>query len=259
MKYFVCSDIHGFYDEWKNALDQNGFDINNPNHKIIICGDLFDRGRQPKEIIDFILSNKDKFVIIRGNHEDLMQRMIDFNVYTVEDLQNGTMRTIKDLYPQWLSTEFDLKKIAKETRLQEVLDMCINYFETENYIFVHGWIPINEYNNTYDKDWRNANARRWAMARWENPVEMYQNKIFEPQKTIVCGHWHCSAFWHAQNPDKYDEFGEKEYFEPFITKDVIALDTCTVHTKKVNMIVKEQSKVIENNKNNKKIDDSMNM
>ena len=42
MKYFVSSDIHGFYDEWQKSLKDNGFDINNPCHKIIVCGDLFD-------------------------------------------------------------------------------------------------------------------------------------------------------------------------------------------------------------------------
>ena len=53
MKYFVSSDIHGFFDEWQNALKDKGFDLNNPEHKIILCGDLFDRGSQPKEIINF--------------------------------------------------------------------------------------------------------------------------------------------------------------------------------------------------------------
>lgn len=247
MKYFVCADIHGFYDEWIDALNKGGFDINNPNHKIIVCGDLFDRGRKPKEIIDFILSNKDKFVLIRGNHEDLMQSMIYRNDYTVADVKNGTVQTILDLCPEWKMSDLDLVTIAKKTRLQEVLDMCVDYFETEDYIFVHGWIPTKEYTKQYDSDWRNADANRWYMARWTNPVEMYNNKIFEPNKTIVCGHWHCSALWHAQNPNKYDEFGTKECFVPFITKDIIALDACTVYTKKINVIVREQSKILQKN------------
>ena len=50
MKYFVSSDIHGFFDEWMFALKRENFDISNPEHKIIVCGDLFDRGRQPKRL-----------------------------------------------------------------------------------------------------------------------------------------------------------------------------------------------------------------
>ena len=90
MKYFVSGDIHGFYDVWQNALKDKGFDLNNPEHKIILCGDLFDRGSQPKEIIEFVLKHKDKVILIRGNHEDLMEQMIERNSSDYGDLCNGT-------------------------------------------------------------------------------------------------------------------------------------------------------------------------
>ena len=237
MKFFVCADIHGYFEEWQTALKEKEFDINNPEHKIIICGDLFDRGHQPKEIIDFILSYKDKFILIRGNHEDLMQDMIDRNSSDFGDLSNGTAQTIVDLYPEWLISEFDLSKIAKQSKLQDILDMCIDYFETKHYIFVHGWIPIIEECYLYDSDWRNARNERWKKARWTNPVEMYRYEIYEPNKTIVCGHWHCSALWHEQNPNEYDEFGLKANFEPFITNNMIALDACTAYSHRVNVVV----------------------
>ena len=239
MKYFVSSDIHGFYDVWQNALKDKGFDLNNPEHKIILCGDLFDRGSQPKEIIDFVLEHKDKVILIRGNHEDLMEQMIERNSSDYGDLCNGTAQTIVDLYPEWQISEFDLKKIAKETRLQEVLDMCVGYYETKHYIFVHGWIPIIENCYLYDSDWRTARKERWEKTRWTNPVEMFRYEIYEPNKTIVCGHWHCSALWHELNPDKYEEFGDKANFEPFITKNMIAIDACTTYSHKVNVVVLE--------------------
>lgn len=239
MKYFVSGDIHGFYDEWQNALKDKGFNLDNPEHKIILCGDLFDRGSQPKEIIEFVLKHKDKVILIRGNHEDLMEQMIERNSSDYGDLCNGTAQTIVDLYPEWQISEFDLKKIAKKTRLQEVLDMCVDYYETTHYIFVHGWIPIIENCYLYDSNWRTARKERWEKARWTNPVEMYIYEIYEPNKTIVCGHWHCPALWHEQNPDEYEEFGDKANFEPFITKNMIAIDTCTAYTKKVNVVVLE--------------------
>lgn len=239
MKYFVFGDIHGFYDEWQSELKEKGFDISNPEHKIILCGDLFDRGSQPKEIIEFVLKHKDKVILIRGNHEDLMKQMIERNSSDYGDLCNGTAQTIVDLYPEWQISEFDLKKIAKETRLQEVLDMCIDYYETKHYIFVHAWIPIVENCYLYDSDWRTARKERWEKARWTNPVEMFRYEIYEPNKTIVCGHWHCSALWHEQNPDEYEEFGDKANFEPFITKNMIAIDACTTYSHKVNVVVLE--------------------
>lgn len=78
---------------------------------------MFDRGRQPREIIDFILSHKNKFILIRGNHEDLMQDMIDRNKNTYGDLCNGTAQTIVDLYPKWQISEFDLKKNSRRNGL----------------------------------------------------------------------------------------------------------------------------------------------
>ena len=57
MKYFVCSDIHGFYTEWMTALKNSGFDKDNPEHKIIfwniMCEKLIDvkkrRGERANE------------------------------------------------------------------------------------------------------------------------------------------------------------------------------------------------------------------
>lgn len=239
MKYFVSSDIHGFYDEWITALNEKGFDIKNPNHKIIICGDLFDRGKKPKEIINFILLNQDKFILIKGNHEELMENMILRNEPVYVDFHNGTVDTILSLYPNWQILEFDLYKISRRTGLEDVLLLCKDYYETDNYIFVHGWIPINESTFTYDKNWRKASREKWNKARWLNPLDMYKNKIFEPNKKIVCGHYRCSAFWHFINPQKFDSLGGKARFSPFIDENIVALDAFTFESKKVNVVVIE--------------------
>lgn len=239
MKYFVSSDVHGHFNEWQFRLNNSGFDLENPNHMIVLCGDLFDRGRQPKQIIDFILAHKDKVILIRGNHEDLMQEMIDRNHNTSADLHNGTAYTIVDLYPEWQVSEFDLKAIANKTGLQEVLDLCIDYFETKNYIFVHSWIPVIEDCYLYDINWRTAEKTRWEKARWVNPLEMTEYELFEPNKTIVFGHWHCSAFWNRENPEEYKQFGSNANFNPFINKNYIAIDACTTRSKKVNVLIIE--------------------
>ena len=248
MKYFVSSDIHGFYKEWQKALRNKGYDKNNPNHCIVLCGDVLDRGRQPKQIINYILRNKEKIILVRGNHEDLMQEMINRNEAYWHDLSNGTARTIVDLCPEWEVTRFDLKEIAKETRLQEVLDSFVDYFETDHYVFVHGWIPTKGSEQKYDKNWRNAGKERWEAARWANPVEMYKNRIFAPNKTIVCGHWHCSSFWHEEDPIRYKEYGEGANYKPYIKTEVMAIDACTALSGKVNCVVIEDTKCKDNNK-----------
>lgn len=238
MKYFVSSDIHGFYNEWIYALNEKGFDINNPEHKIIVCGDLFDRGTQPEEIIRFILSNKEKFILIRGNHEDLMQDMINRNKDHLLDLQNGTSTTIMYLCPEWKTRDLNLKDIAIETGLQQVLDSCVNYYETTHYVFVHAWIPFDDIDYTYNEDWREANEQSWHIAKWAHPPAMVNLGVFEPNKTIVCGHRCCSLLWQYAYPDVYDDYDNANY-EPFISDAVIGLDASTAYTYKVNVIVLE--------------------
>lgn len=239
MKYFVSADIHGFFDEWQKALKEKGFDLNNPNHKIIICGDLFDRGRQPKEIIDYILAHKDKIILVRGNHEDLLEDMIRENYSSCVDEKNGTKQTIDDLRRILnLNDKYSMLEVSQKANLQYVVDKCVNYYETEHYIFVHAFIPLSD-DWEYDKYWRYASANRWKEARWINPVVLYKKNVYDPEKTIVCGHWHCSALWHEVNPNKYDEFGPKANFEPFISEHIIAIDACTSYSKKVNVVIIE--------------------
>ena len=62
---------------------------------------------------------------------------------------------------------------------------------------------------------------------------MYQMKLHLKNKTLVFGHWPCSAFWANKNPKKYVEFGDKACFEPFTTKEIISLDACSPCLKKL--------------------------
>jgi predicted MPP superfamily phosphohydrolase len=73
-KYFVTSDIHSFMDELMVALDKKGFDKDNKDHILCICGDLLDRGDKTVELFEFIkgLQEQDRLIYVRGNHEDLL-------------------------------------------------------------------------------------------------------------------------------------------------------------------------------------------
>ena len=73
IKYYVVSDVHSFFTELKTVLTEKGFFDDPEPHKLIICGDLFDRGTEAQEMQAFImdLMAKDQVILIRGNHEDL--------------------------------------------------------------------------------------------------------------------------------------------------------------------------------------------
>jgi len=65
MKYFVSSDIHGFYSEWIKALEEKQFNIEDPEHKLIVLGDLFDRGSEAKALQTFVMDliERDKIIL----------------------------------------------------------------------------------------------------------------------------------------------------------------------------------------------------
>ena len=260
MKYFVVADVHGFYDEMKAALDAAGFDANNENHTLVSLGDAIDRGKRPNEVIKYFV-NLPRKILIRGNHEDLLDILMSSSEGPYShDLSNGTYNTLIELaskyhkinygtsigkqmarYMDW----FDLRMYAKrETTYRQYKELLVDYFETPKYVFVHGWIPTLKktsidrgkicYYYEYYKDWRKGTAGDWNDARWSSGIDCTVQQIFEPGKTIVCGHWHASA-WH----EVFEGKKEWEDNSPFFSENVIACDTCTALSKKVNVVVLE--------------------
>lgn len=243
MKYFVVSDIHSYFDEFKKAIDEAGFNPANENHKLIICGDLFDRGSQPLELIRYLNSITRK-ILIRGNHEDLFIEMCERGEPWMHDISNGAAATAYTLARvnkgrYCLPEEYDIA-LAKVTPLFMQMH---DYYETDHYIFVHGWIPCaskrvgyKEYLYSYWSDWRHAPTEEWRKARWYNGMNCAAQGVIEPDKTIVCGHWHCSyGHWLAGETEQ--SFGEGCDYSPYYNKGIIAIDGCTAYTGKVNCIV----------------------
>lgn len=98
MKWFVSSDIHGFFDEYMKALKEAGFRKDDSNHGIIVCGDIFDRGEKPLEVYEFLKSlPKERRILIRGNHEILLKELCKRKYPKQHDISNGTHQTLQDI------------------------------------------------------------------------------------------------------------------------------------------------------------------
>ena len=253
-KYFVSSDIHGFYTEYMTALQNAGFDANNPEHMLIICGDMFDRGLEARELLSFFIKmdNSERLIFIRGNHEDLLDGLLfDDNCQPrSSDYSNGTVSTIEQLTEDRFSVQYyhahDIIATLKDIGLLKLFSHALNYYEGKNYIFVHGWIPVacDGGEIYYDPKWREADHSRWNEARWENGMAMANLGLLEPNKTIVCGHWHASyGNIRKQRPNKSEidyrhlEFSDNELFKPYYNNGIIAIDACTSFTHLCNVIV----------------------
>lgn len=238
--YFVCSDIHGAFTLWQQALNDAGFDINRYSHKIIICGDLMDRFGEAVKCYEFVkrLKQLNKLIYIKGNHEDLLFDCVNelrqtSGCASPHHWSNGTMDTVIQLKQAELLNE----------ALCFIEDNAINYYELGDYIFTHAGLPLKlRYEDrkpilVINKE---ASKEEFKKHRWDNPVENLKKGELPSNKTMVVGHWHCSALWSYLYPDKYGDFGgykNRPYnFNICKTKGLIMIDACTALSGKVNIL-----------------------
>lgn len=239
-KLFVTSDIHSYFTPFKEALDKAGFDPNNKEHWLICCGDCFDRGPESVDLLHYLMSIENK-VLIRGNHDTLLENLCIREYPYTNDKHNGTVQTVQDLGESYLPDNFASCCIRTWNKLARYRELLVNYFETQNYIFVHSWIPtFTDYrDNTHSfcKDWRYATDNEWEDALWGNPFVLAEQNLNKTGKTIVFGHWHCSA-GHKMLGNCNDEFNYAMW-EPCYFKNTIGIDRCTAYTGEVNVLVLE--------------------
>lgn len=172
-KYFVTSDIHSFFSQFMRGLKSAGFNETDPDHIIIICGDLFDRGTQSEALFDWIMKfPKDRLILVRGNHELLYLELLNKSLPEKHDYSNGTVRTFchlagykdadmdpyslmiesafrgvdisaaeiqKQLQKNWKAITAKVKNHSATKLIQS--SRILNYFELDKFIFVHSFIP----------------------------------------------------------------------------------------------------------------------
>lgn len=231
MKYFVVSDLHSFYDEFLDALEEAGFDNDDENHTLVVLGDLFDRGPKPYEVYLYLSQAVDpkRLVLVKGNHEKLLFDLLDKDYPDGHDFSNMTADTVRKLAhladPEasatkhcnegldYLNVSWELGFEIFQADAAKVKRLPVyswlkskkwkNYVEIGPYILTHAFIPPAKNRRgvslRYDKNWRKARQLRWDEATWADPIYMYLQGHFEPEeqkgRTLVVGHWHTSDFF----------------------------------------------------------------
>ena len=253
MKYFVVSDTHSFFDETMLALTEAGYFSYTGEKKIIICGDLLDRGPKPLEMVEFTakLMKSNDLIFIKGNHEDLFMdfyynytKYALYGSYPYHHMTNGTYNTFMALANINTNEYYDYKTILDSVKENDffkfIIPNSLDYFETNNYVFTHGWLPT-VYNEELNHDviapnWKDASKTMWESARWSNGMLYAHLGAILEKKIIVCGHYHTSYGHHHYENDG-PEFATNANFTPYKAKGIIAIDACTAYSKKVNCLV----------------------
>ena len=278
-KIYTISDIHGHYKETIEALNNSGYNSEDENSVLVVCGDLFDRGTESVEIYRYLkdLTDRNKAIVIRGNHDDFFIDMLNGKNCYFNFLHNGLDRTIDSFLNQTDSwylfnrTCSNAPDIAKKTygdrveyilrdtfsvpievrfeiyqeyvveyikkNYEGLLEWLISlpyYYETNNYIFTHGAIDCR------CKDWRKPEYSKypywspWQCLTWDDG-SFFGKDIINTDKKVIVGHYGTDDIRYKYNlpidePNSYkileSEDGRKIY-----------IDTCTVLTKRVNVLV----------------------
>lgn len=232
-KLFVVSDIHGHYTLLKAALDEKGFDENNNDHVLVCCGDYFDRGSENLQVLKFFERLKNK-VLLRGNHEDLLMKVLDQGRLQPHNYINGTLQTITEFFGNNVidpvDDSLDLSgKSRTVDRIVEFIEGTADYFETEGHVFVHGWVC----GDTREKR-QAASKEAWERARWVKWTEKYDGERPLKDKILVCGHMPTLM---ARLIDPSRPMGCADIF---YGNGIIAIDAGTYDSKQVNVLVIEE-------------------
>lgn len=271
-KYFLTSDVHSYYDELLEVLKSKSFDIDNPDHVLCVLGDLFDRGPKSKELLAFVKGLGDRFIYVRGNHEDLLNDCINDILGGFipgrHHVHNGTVKTIAQLCDVEESQIMAWPKIdpAVTTRIQDLILPIIAWINEksvdyavidEDFILVHGWAPTigdcldfrtGELVNPKIPplhEWDNLGILCWNRARWDNGMALWNKGILLQDKTICCGHWGTNYGWShiRQEQKEWPAKNRKDWkksFEPFIDNGIIALDSTVAYSGFLNCVILEE-------------------
>lgn len=185
MKIFALGDIHGGLTAFERVLELAN---PQPDDLIVTLGDYIDRGPDSRGVIELLISlaQNGNLVSLRGNHE-LMMLAARGNMGVARDwLHYGGIETIESYRAETLAD-------IPANHWQFLEEFCRDYFETEDFVFVHAGLDPN-----------------LPMEKQSESL-LFWKKFAAPRhvsgKTTICGHT-------AQKSGL-----------PFVTQHAICLDT----------------------------------
>ena len=168
--YLVISDIHGHFDEFKRLLGlkqvkiEEGKIISSNYEKIIINGDCIDKGKNSKEVLQFILDNREYFRFILGNHENFIYKFLkgEINPNKIE----------KGILKMFSSTEQYKEDKDFFNLLEEYINLSVEVLQNKYFIITHAPCK-NKYLGMIDNKSK-RNQSRFSFSKEKTALEDLQ-------------------------------------------------------------------------------------
>lgn len=166
-KLAAIGDVHGELEKLENLISKLNL---KRSDKIIFLGDYIDRGENSRGVVDFILDLQKRYDVIclKGNHEQFVTDIMGNRESNMIGswLMNGGYATLGSYGGSF--------KLLEEIHGNFYKELNITY-ETENHIFVHGWLH-------HKKDLSDQVEEACLWSRFDDI------KPHKSGKTVVCGH-----------------------------------------------------------------------
>jgi len=219
----------------KQSLDKAMYDKNNPKHHLIVLGDLFDRGTETIEVLEYLyeLNKEKKATIILGNHDNFLLDFLDNNhskvSFNIE--HNGFGNTIEQLSGLDLEInsydEIELSIRIRYPYLKEWLNSFPLYYELGTYIFVHGGIDGGML------DWKSMTSKREFL--WNREINL--PRVID--KIVVAGHHRVATIRKKTKDYKLLFQTSPELFDILYDEGKILIDRFVEKSKEINVLVLE--------------------
>jgi len=168
-RLFAIGDIHGCFDAFKNLIEHK-IKLNR-NDKLILLGDFIDRGKQSKEVVDYIIDllRKDFDIVpLMGNHEAMLLDVLEDKEYLSNWILNGGHETLHSFGIHSLK---DL-----DQHYSAFFKSLILYYSFDNFLFVHAG-----FNNASEDPFSDKHQMLWSR------YKVYTHPLLK-DKIIIHGH-----------------------------------------------------------------------
>ncbi|WP_418746108.1 metallophosphoesterase [Frisingicoccus sp.] len=145
--YYVMSDIHGCYREYRKALKMIHF---GEEDTLYVLGDVVDRGPEPIRVLQDMMLRRNVFPII-GNHEYMALMVLKKFAAEITEANTENYLSADDItsYMNWSlnggqTTVEEFRKLSSDERqdIMDYLEEFTLYEEVQtggkNYVLVHG-------------------------------------------------------------------------------------------------------------------------
>lgn len=171
MKIFAIGDIHGHLTALESLLKVVPFV---PGDLLVFLGDYVDKGPDVRGVLEFLcgFAERPNTIFLRGNHDQmLVDAYLDSSKFGIWECLAGA----DPLASYGVGSTEELLGSIPEVHLKFLRNRCVDQFEIDRFIFVHGGIRPGRSPSQEDTDHLHWLTLSMALAH-------------ETGRTVICGH-----------------------------------------------------------------------